>query len=100
MWKPKKADAGIFDADRFKIYIQGQGRKNKKTLNIDKAKSALLELKHLMGARKYMNSKEVQAIFKKQKIRMGKMLDILDTEMANHPVANYNAWQPQQLGSL
>jgi hypothetical protein len=100
MWKPKKSGAGIYGKDKITTEIAGKGRGKNKTLNIDTAKSALLKLKHLMGARKYMVSKEIQAILKKQKVRMGKMLERLDVEMVNHPRANYNAWQPQQLGSL
>jgi hypothetical protein len=100
MWKPKAPGSGIYGQAKITAEIIGKGRKNKKTLNIDTAKSALLKLKHLMGARRYMNSKEIQGIFKKQKVRMGKMLERLDAEMVNHPRANYNAWQPQQLGSL
>lgn len=100
MWKPKKPGSGIYDQARLTRNIKGRGSRNKKTLNIDTAKSALLELKHLTGARKYMNSKEIQGILKKQKVRMGQMIERLDAEMANHPRANFNAWQSQQLGSL
>jgi hypothetical protein len=100
MWKPKDPGSGIYGEKAIRDEIIGKGPKNRKILNIDTAKSALLKLKHLMGARRYMTSKEIQGIFKKQKVRMGKMLERLDAEMVNHPRANYNAWQPQQLGSL
>ena len=101
MWKQKdEAKAGIYGKTKITNEIQGKGRAGNRIMNINNAKSALLKLKHLMGARKYMNNREIQAIFKKQKVRMGKMLEQLDAEMVNHPRANFNAWQPQQLGSL
>jgi hypothetical protein len=101
MWAPKsKADAGIFGKNRIIGDIQGKGRKGKKKIDINTAKMALLDLKNLMGARKYMNSLEIQGVLKKQKVRLGDIISKLDAEMANHPRASFDAWKPQQLGSL
>lgn len=61
---------------------------------------ALMGLRSVLGAHKYMGDKQILAILKRQKTRMGETLDALDTEMANHAKPNYDAWEPQGLGEL
>lgn len=74
----------------------------------DDAKIALLKLKSLLGARKYMRTKKIAAIFKKQVQEMGKMLATIDSELPNHPRKPIGIkedkiiekWVPQDLGKL
>jgi hypothetical protein len=107
MWSAKTG-TGIYGKTKIVGKIQGvmTGKGKKKTRNaaeIDQAKLALLDLKYLMGARKYMRSAHIQKIFKKQVDRIGDMLDKLDNEMPKHPKKNtktnkvYGAWKPQGL---
>ena len=66
----------------------------------------LLDLKYLMGVRAYMRDSAIEAIFKKQKERIGDMLDVLDAEVVKHQRVNpktdekYGAWTPQKLKAL
>lgn len=93
MWTKKDQDkAGILKATRVTDAI--------KSTNIDEGRVALLDLKNLLGARKYMSNKQIQGFLKNQKVRMGDMIRTLDAEMANHPKPNFEAWRPQQLGDL
>jgi hypothetical protein len=109
MWRPKdKENAGIFDQLKIEDKILGnrKGRKPKQTRtapDVDKAREALMSLKYLMGARKYMRNPKIAIIFKKQKNRIGEMLDRLDKELAKHPrhdvskPQRFTAWKPQKL---
>ena len=86
----KQKNAGIFDKAKIedKILGKGKGRKPNQTRtapDVDKAREALMSLKYLMGARKYMRNPKIADIFKKQKNRIGEMLDKLDKELAKHP---------------
>ncbi|KAF1972016.1 hypothetical protein BU23DRAFT_169724 [Bimuria novae-zelandiae CBS 107.79] len=91
---------------------------NEKTMTkyVSSNRDKVLErMRLLLGARTYLADPKVIAIFKKQKERMGTMLDQLDTDMATHtrssaqtttdPVTGastttmvaYTAWQKQNL---
>ncbi|KAF2445866.1 hypothetical protein P171DRAFT_484522 [Karstenula rhodostoma CBS 690.94] len=119
MWKDKHM-SGIYDEENQKKKTKGHekfkpgmpqaimgvksGRgKNKKIdpANIDYAREALIKLKLLLGARLYMKSPKIEAIFKKQKEHIGDVLHALDTEMENYPrvrnVVTQNAWERQGL---
>ena len=82
---------------------KGKGKKAKFTAaDIDNAKSALNDLKYLMGARKYMRSPGIARIFKEQKVRMGDIIGKIDVELAKNPknwgtFGKQPAWKPQQL---
>ena len=72
---------------------------------IDSARQAYLKLKWLLAARLYVKNPEIKAIFKKQKERIGDVLDLLDTEMQNRPKTNnkgevMGAWEKQGLKAL
>jgi hypothetical protein len=112
-YKPKTdLTAGVYDTVKTTAAIQGKtvGRDpNKKLLpkEIDNAKEVLLDLKYLMGVRSYMRDTAIAKIFKKQKERIGDMLDALDKDMKNHQRVNskkkdeiYGTWAPQQLKTL
>ena len=64
---------------------------------IDSARQAYLKLKWLLVARLYVKNAEIKTIFKKQKERIGDLLDLLDTEMEEQPkIKNGNklgAWK-------
>lgn len=104
--------AGVYDTVKTTAAIQGKtkGRDPNKTLlpkEIDKAKEVLLDLKYLMGVRAYMRDAAIAKIFKKQKERIGEMLDALDKQMQNHQRVNskktddkYGTWAPQNLKTL
>lgn len=73
--------------------------------NIDDARQAYLKLKWIYGARQYLKDPHVKSIFKKQKERIGGVLDALDTEMENQPKTNskgeqQDAWKKQGLKAL
>jgi hypothetical protein len=82
----------------------GKGKIPAKPANIDDARKAYLKLKFLYGARKYLQDKEIEAIFKKQVERMGTVLDLLDAEMENRPKETrtglQDAWKKQGLEAL
>jgi hypothetical protein len=95
MWSYKglKDNAGtLHNEEKMREHITG-GKKIIKGQNpekvagelVDSAKIALLKLKALLGARKYMRTKKVSDIFKKQKEEIGKMLEAIDDEMPKHP---------------
>ena len=67
---------------------------------VDLAKVALIKLKSLLGARKYMRARKVSDIFKKQMESIGEMLDAIETELANNPRQGrktYHPWVKQDL---
>ena len=108
MWAYKLgAIGGIYDKQKKIIEIKGKStrkdpNKIKTAAKIDTAKEALLDLKYLMGARKYMRNPAIAAIFKEQKLRMGNILGKLDTELPKHAreyktFGTVDAWKPQQL---
>ncbi|KAL1591766.1 hypothetical protein SLS60_011765 [Paraconiothyrium brasiliense] len=73
--------------------------------NVDDAREAYLKLKWIYGARQYLKSPDIKAIFKKQKERIGGVLDALDTEMENQLKTNskwevQDAWKKQGLKDL
>ncbi|KAJ8110664.1 hypothetical protein OPT61_g6548 [Boeremia exigua] len=116
MWSYKgtKDDTGtLHNAETMREHITGgktdvKGQDSGKVAGalLDKAKVALLKLKALMGARKYMRSKTVSDIFKKQKQEIGKMLTSIDNELPKHPreptrgTRKIDAWVKQDLGKL
>ena len=84
-----------------------QGKANKRdAAALDQAKVALLRLKFLMGARMYMRSPQVHAIFKIQKERIGEVLGKLDTGLPKNPrvsdleTKKYAPWEKQGLKAL
>lgn len=94
MWAYKKTkdNSGfIHDEDKMRKFITGtasviKGPPEKVAAEIvDGAKKALLRLKAVLGARKYMRQKKVSDIFKKQKEEIGKMLDLIDTNLPSYP---------------
>jgi hypothetical protein len=107
MWKYKEGKIGVYARDKKIREIEGKttGRdpnKIKQAAEIDKAKEALLDLKYLIGARKYMRNPAIAAIFKEQKVRMGNILGKLDTELPKHArehntFGTLDTWKPQQL---
>lgn len=68
--------------------------------NVDIGKELILDLRNLLGARKYMAHKTVAGILKRQKVRMGKTLQELDVAMTTHAKQGFAAWQAQDLGRL
>jgi hypothetical protein len=76
MWsyKGKKDSAGtLYSVETMREYITGQktavkGQDPEKVAGelVDRAKEALLKLKALLGARKYMREKKISNILKKQ----------------------------------
>lgn len=116
MWAYKggKDGAGtLHNAEKMREFITGEksvikGQKLEKVSAdlVDNAKIALLKLKALMGARKYMRSKTVSTIFKKQMEEIGKMLAAIDDEMPKNPrkplkgERTIDPWIKQDLGKL
>ncbi len=116
MWsyKGEKDSAGtLHNAEKMREFITGRttkvkGQNPEKVAAglVDNAKIALLKLKALLGARKYMRSKTVSEIFKKQKEEIGNMLAILDEELPKHPRSSktgskeYAPWIKQDLGKM
>ncbi|KAJ4321399.1 hypothetical protein N0V94_002936 [Neodidymelliopsis sp. IMI 364377] len=114
MWafKGSKDDKGtLHNAEKMRQFITGEksivkGQKVEKVSAdlVDKANIALLKLKALMGARKYMRSKTVSDIFKDQKEEIGKMLTAIDNELPNNPrkplkgLKEIDSWVKQNLG--
>lgn len=80
----------------------GRG-KNRKIAppDINYARAALVKLKLILGARLYHKSPKIEAIFKKQKERIGDVLDALDTELERNPKekggVRFHAWKRQGL---
>jgi hypothetical protein len=87
-----------------KTPIKGQNPEKVAGELVDGAKKALLRLKALLGARKYMRTKKISDILKKQKEEIGKMLDAIDTELPKHPRVpprgpkKFAPWIKQDLG--
>jgi hypothetical protein len=89
MWT-EKATTGVYGARDIKAAINSP--------DINRARVALIRLKWLMGARKYMKVSAIKTIFKKQKERIGTILDELDTELTKQPAApGFTAWKKQGL---
>jgi hypothetical protein len=89
MWADKTT-TGVYGARDVKAAIN--------SADINKARVALIRLKWLMGARKYMKVTAIKNIFKKQKERIGDILDDLDTALTTQPAApGFTAWQKQGL---
>ncbi|KAF2706352.1 hypothetical protein K504DRAFT_536572 [Pleomassaria siparia CBS 279.74] len=103
MWAYKNGEEkGIFDEVKMTDKIKGKQRVRQKKpapKYINEAKEALAILRSLLGARIYMRNPKIAALFKKQKERIGDVLDKLDQEMAKHP-GKLSAWQPQDLKAL
>lgn len=89
MWK-KKTTSGIYDDSDMK----------KLSDDVNTAQVAVLKLKWLMGARRYMKDPKVKEILKKQKERIGERLGQLDKELQNHPKPGFDAWQHKDLENL
>ncbi|KAJ4298083.1 hypothetical protein N0V90_005982 [Kalmusia sp. IMI 367209] len=112
MWKYKGAKdstAGVYDGDdledRIKGPMKGRGpNRQRQAKQLDQAKTALLDLKYLMGARSYMRQPVIADIFSKQKNRIGEILDKLDKELPKHRKiarsVEFELWKPQQLKSF
>jgi hypothetical protein len=87
-----------------KTTIKGQNPEKVAGELVDGAKKALLKLKALLGARKYMREKKISTILKNQKEEIGKMLDAIDTELPKHPrtptrgAKTFAPWEKQDLG--
>ncbi|KAG9233482.1 hypothetical protein BJ875DRAFT_485120 [Amylocarpus encephaloides] len=52
---------------------------------VETAQTQLVKLKGLIGVRKYMRETEISETFKKQQVRIGETLDLLDDVLPNHP---------------
>lgn len=74
MWRGKTTE-GILDSDETEKMIK----------NVKKAQAAILKLKWVLGARMYMMNPKIEEFFRKQKERIGDILEKIDTEMGNHP---------------
>jgi hypothetical protein len=99
--KPDKISTGMTDL----IVGTNAGKGIPQTRStVDSARQAYLKLKWLLAARLYVKNPEIKAIFKKQKERIGDVLDLLDTEMEKQPkTKNGNklgAWKKQGLKAL
>jgi hypothetical protein len=68
--------------------------------NIKKANAVVIKLKDLIGLRKYMRDAEIEKIFSKQKWRIGRILDQIDTQLMTQPPPGYTAWKKQDLKKL
>lgn len=116
MWafKGSKDGAGtLHNAEKMREFITGErtvvkGQNLEKVSAglVDKARIALLKLKALMGARKYMRSKTVSTIFKRQMEGIGKMLTAIDDELPKNPrkplkgTKTIDPWVKQGLGEF
>jgi hypothetical protein len=89
MWK-KKGTSGIYDEVEMR----------KLSNDVAEAPAALLKLKWLIGARRYMKDPKVKEILKKQKERIGERLGQLNTELQKHPKPGHDAWQHKDLENL
>lgn len=105
MWRYKgsKDDAGtLYDAAKMKQYIHGKGTATKTKEKpeklaadmVESSKVALLKLKTLLGARKYMRTKKISDIFKIQMEEIGNMLDAIETELTNNPRQGRKTYAP------
>ncbi|KAK3213654.1 hypothetical protein GRF29_28g548960 [Pseudopithomyces chartarum] len=105
MWRYKgsKDDAGtLYDAAKMKQYIHGKGTATKTKEKpeklaadmVESSKVALLKLKTLLGARKYMRTKKISDIFKIQMEEIGNMLDSIETELTNNPRQGRKTYAP------
>jgi hypothetical protein len=107
MWSHLDNKIGVYEERKKIKEIEGAStgkapNKIKHPAEIDTAKEALLDLKYLIGARKYMRNPAIAAIFRDQKVRIGDILDKLDTELPKHArqhktLGTLEAWKPQQL---
>ena len=123
MWTTKRTDTIYGDKTSKKICGKGKPDKistgmtdlivgTKKTTKIpqarptvDSARQAYFKLKWILGARMYLNNADIKAIFKKQKERIGDVLDALDTAMETQPKKKttgevMGAWKKQGLKAL
>jgi hypothetical protein len=114
MWSYKGKrdnDGTLHSVEKMREHITGQktaikGQNPEKVAGelVDRAKKALLRLKALLGARKYMREKKISDILKKQKEEIGKMLDAIDTELPKNPrspprgAKTFAPWIKQDLG--
>lgn len=90
MWK-EKSRPGIYG----KAGLNGQIKR------VDKAQTAALRLKWLMGARKYLRDPTIEKYFSLQEWRIGEILDGIDTALPHYPrAANFGVWQRRGLKSL
>jgi hypothetical protein len=100
--KPDKISTGMTDL----IVGTNAGKGIPQTRStVDSARQAYLKLKWLLAARLYVKNPEIKAIFKKQKERIGDVLDLLDTEMEKQPKTKnagvvMGAWKKQGLKAL
>lgn len=67
---------------------------------------AIQNLRAVVGVFKYMQEPKIAAIFKKEKIRMGAVIDGIDRELPNHPIEIkkppariFTPWQTLGLGA-
>lgn len=106
MWSnkgQKDESGGPHSEERMKMAIEGSP---KTAEGLAEAKKALIKLKNLMGARQYMRHPTIANIFKKQKERIGDMLDKIDNVLPNHPrndikdSKTFAPWEPQNLKTL
>jgi hypothetical protein len=123
MWETKNPDTIYGDKTRKKIGGKGKpdtihtgmtdlivgtkaaGKVPQARPTLDSAREAYFKLKWILGARLYLKNAEIKAIFKKQKERIGDVLDKLDTAMETKPKTNtkgvvMGAWKKQGLKAL
>jgi hypothetical protein len=89
MWK-RKSTSGIY----------GEKEMKKLSDDVTTAQVAVLKLKWLIGARRYIKDPKVKEILKKQKERIGERLGQLDTKLQTHPKPGRDAWQHKDLENL
>ncbi|KAJ4988691.1 glycosyl hydrolases family 18 protein [Stagonosporopsis vannaccii] len=100
--KPNKVSTGMTDLI---VGTNKAGKIPQSRPTVNSARQAYLKLKWILGARIYLKNAEIQAIFKKQKERIGDVLDALDTAMETQPKRTktgdvMNAWKKQNLKVL
>lgn len=103
MWAYKSGSqtAGIFDAGSMQEKIMGRmTSRTKRPKSIDKAKDAYLNLRALMGARKYMRSSRITLTLSKEVRLMERTLRKIDDTLPQHPSPNKPAWVKQNLAPL
>jgi hypothetical protein len=91
----------IYDDEDMKKYIT---RKMPKTSDVDAANKAITRIRSVIGAFHYLKEKEIADILKKEKVRVGLVLDGIDKELPKNPRkdgnnAAYKPWKTLGLGA-
>ncbi|KAJ4300878.1 hypothetical protein N0V90_002966 [Kalmusia sp. IMI 367209] len=103
MWAYKSGSmgSGIFGVDKMTTRIAGKHTsRTTKPKSLDEAKSAYLDLRALMGARKYMRSSKIAKTLGKEVKEMEKVIRRIDESLPKHPRPGEGAWVKQDLGKL